>query len=81
MRETTSSNTARSTRMRLAAEQVWPAFWMPALTRKGSAWSRSASAKTICALLPPSSSVTGTAFFAAAAWISVPTAAEPVNEM
>ena len=30
--------------------------------------------------MPPSSSVTGTAFFAAAAWISAPTATEPVNE-
>ena len=67
--------------MRDAAEQVCPAFWMPALTRKGSAASRSASAKTICGLLPPSSSVTGTAFFAAAAWISAPTATEPVKEM
>ena len=67
--------------MRHAAEQVCPAFWMPALTRKGSAASRSASANTSCGLLPPSSSVTGTAFFAAAAWISAPTATEPVNEM
>ena len=32
--------------MREAAEQVWPAFWMPALTRNGSARSRSASANT-----------------------------------
>ena len=66
--------------MRDAAEQVCPAFWMPALTRKGSAASRSASAKTICGLLPPSSSVTGTVFFAAAAWISRPTATEPVKD-
>ena len=81
MRATTSSNTARSTRMRLAAEQVWPAFWMPAFTRNGSAASRSASANTICGLLPPSSSVTGMAFCAAAVWIKVPTATEPVKEM
>ena len=81
MRSSTVSKTGRSTRMRLAAEQVWPAFWMPALTRKGSAASRSASAKTICGLLPPSSSVTGMAFFAAAVWISAPTATEPVKEM
>ena len=33
---------------RLPAEQVWPAFWMMALTRTGSAASRSASSKTIC---------------------------------
>ena len=67
--------------MRDAAEQVWPAFWMPALTRNGSAASRSASAKTICGLLPPSSSVTGTAFLAAAVCTSVPVATEPVKEM
>ena len=66
--------------MRDAAEQVWPAFWMPALTRNGSAASRSASAKTICGLLPPSSSVTGTAFLAAAICTSAPVATEPVNE-
>ena len=80
MRATTSSKTPRSTRMRDAAEQVWPAFWMPALTRKGSAASRSASAKTICGLLPPSSSVTGTVCFAAAAWIIEPTLTEPVKD-
>ena len=66
--------------MRDAAEHVCPAFWMPALTRNGSAASRSASAKTICGLLPPSSSVTGTAFLAAAICTSAPVATEPVNE-
>ncbi len=40
----------------------------------------SASAKTICGLLPPSSRVTGTAFCAAAAWTSAPVATEPVND-
>ena len=70
-----------ATRMRELAEQVWPAFWMPALTRNGSARSRSASANTSCGDLPPSSSVTGTTFLAAARWISWPTATEPVNEM
>src|SRR5574340_822552 len=80
MRATTVSNTVRSTRIRDAAEQVCPAFWMPALTRNGSAASRSASANTICGLLPPSSSVTGMVFFAAAAWISRPTATDPVND-
>ena len=44
---------------RLPAEQVWPAFCTMALTSTGIAASRSASAKTICGLLPPSSSVTG----------------------
>src|SRR6187551_2520792 len=66
--------------MRDAAEQVWPAFWMPALTRKGSAASRSASAKTTCGLFPPSSSVTGTAFCAAAVWTRAPVATDPVND-
>ena len=66
--------------MRDAAEQVCPAFWMPAFTRKGSAASRSASAKTICGLLPPSSSVTGTVCLAAAAWIIEPTLTEPVKD-
>ena len=67
--------------MREAAEQVWPAFWMPALTRNGSARSRSASANTSCGDLPPSSSVTGATWRAAAAWTSAPTATEPVKEM
>ena len=49
----------RSTSRRLPAEQVWPAFCTMALTSTGSAASRSASAKTICGPLPPSSSVTG----------------------
>jgi hypothetical protein len=41
------------------AEQVWPAFCTIADTSIGSAASRSASAKTSCGDLPPSSSVTG----------------------
>src|SRR6187402_2323462 len=81
MRVRTLSNTGRSTRMRDAAEQVWPAFWMPALTRKGSAASRSASAKTTCGLFPPSSSVTGTAFAAAAVCTRAPVATEPVQDV
>ncbi len=58
--------------MREEAEQVWPAFWMPALTRNGSARSRSASANTTCGDLPPSSSVTGATWRAAAACTSAP---------
>ena len=57
---------ADATSMRELAEQVWPAFWMPAVTRNGSARSRSASAKTSCGDLPPSSSVSRTTFCAAA---------------
>ena len=74
--------TGRSTRMREAAEQVWPAFWMPALTRKGSAASRSASAKTICGRscrrARASPAWRGCA---AAACTSAPVATEPVKEM
>ena len=62
------------------AEQVCPALCDPELTRNGSAASRSASANTTCGDLPPSSSVTGTAFSAAAAWTIAPVAAEPVKE-
>ena len=51
--------------MRLEAEQVCPAFCTPALTKKGNAASRSASAKTICGDFPPSSRVTGITFCAA----------------
>jgi hypothetical protein len=43
--------------------------------------SRSASAKTSCGDLPPSSSVTGTTFCAAAACTRRPVATEPVKEM
>src|SRR5271156_4560078 len=67
--------------MRDAAEQVCPAFWMPALTRNGRARSGSASANTSCGDLPPSSSVTGATWRAAAACTSAPTATEPVKEM
>jgi hypothetical protein len=56
----------RSISTRLPAEQVWPAFCTMALTTTGSAASRSASANRICGDLPPSSSVTGTWFTAAA---------------
>ena len=52
--------------MRLEAEQVCPAFWIPALTKKGNAASRSASLNTIWGDFPPSSKVTGTTFWAAA---------------
>src|SRR5207244_10190499 len=52
---------------------------MPAITRNGKARSRSASAKTSWGDLPPSSSVTGTAFRAAAAWTSAPVVTEPVK--
>ncbi|CFW30601.1 Uncharacterised protein [Bordetella pertussis] len=52
-----------------------------ALTATGTRASRSASAKTICGDLPPSSSVTGTCRSAAVCVTSTPTRGEPVNEM
>ena len=52
----------------------------PAPPASAAPASRSASSKTSCGDLPPSSSVTGTTFAAAAAWISRPTGSEPVNE-
>ena len=58
-----------------------PAFCTIALTSTGSAASRSASAKTICGPLPPSSSVTGQWRFAASCATHAPVAGEPVNEM
>src|SRR5215212_7581017 len=53
---------------------------MMARTSTGAASARSASAKTSCGDLPPSSSVQPMWFLAAAAWISVPTSGLPVNE-
>ncbi|MET3916157.1 hypothetical protein ABID97_002939 [Variovorax sp. OAS795] len=63
------------------AEQVWPAFCTMALMITGTAASRSASAKMICGLLPPSSSVTGQCRSAATCWISVPILGLPVKLM
>ncbi len=63
------------------AEQVWPPFWTMALTITGAAASRSASSKTICGDLPPSSSVQGMWFRAAAIWTCSPTSGEPVKLM
>src|SRR3977135_243539 len=54
---------------------------MMALTTTGASASRSASANTTCADLPPSSSVTPIWFCAAAAWIAVPVWGLPVKEM
>ena len=59
-RSRSGSYAARSISTRLPAEHVCPAFWTIAATSTGSAASKSASAKTICGDLPPSSSVTGT---------------------
>ncbi len=52
------SNTLRWTRMRDRAQQSWPALSKTACGAVAAARSRSASANTMLALLPPSSSVT-----------------------
>ena len=53
-----SSSAARSTRIRERAQQSWPALPKTAVGAAAAAASRSASAKTTLADLPPSSSVT-----------------------
>ena len=80
-----SSSMSRSwtgawTSSRDPAEQVCPAFWMIEFTTTGSAASRSASAKIRFGDLPPSSSVTGITWSAAALLTSEPTSTEPVND-
>ncbi|KAG0730738.1 hypothetical protein G6F22_022106 [Rhizopus arrhizus] len=54
---------------------------MMAASSTGMAASRSASSNTTCGDLPPSSSVTGTWFSAAACATILPVCGEPVNEM
>ena len=81
-RRAAARRSARSISTRLPAEQVWPAFCTIAVTSTGSAASRSASAKTICGDLPPSSSVTGHVVVGGhLARPAAPVAGEPVNEM
>src|SRR5215469_179627 len=76
---TSSSWTDRATSSREPAMQVWPvAANTPASTPLQAA-SRSASSKTTCADLPPSSSSTPVMFAAAALATSAPIAVEPVN--
>ncbi len=67
------------TRMRERAQQSWPALPKTALGAAAAARSRSASAKTMLADLPPSSSVTRLIVCAAAAAIPRPTSVEPVK--
>ena len=61
------------------AEQLWPAFWISAATIAGTAWSRSASAKTTLGDLPPSSSSIGISRRAQASATLAPVAALPTN--
>jgi hypothetical protein len=73
------SSALRSTRMRERAQQSCPALPKTASGACAAACSRSASAKTTFALLPPSSSVTRLIVAAAPAAIARPTSVEPVN--
>ena len=74
-----SSWTERSTRIRERAQQSWPALSNTAYGAVAAAFSRSASANTTLALLPPSSRVSRLTCPAHVAAISLPTSVEPVN--
>ena len=74
-----ASSAGRSTRMRERAQQSWPALPNTASGAAAAAASRSASANTMFADLPPSSSVTRLIVCAAPAAIARPTSVEPVN--
>ena len=73
------SSAERSTRIRDRAQQSWPAFPKTAPGAAAAARSRSASAKTMLADLPPSSSVTRFMVWAAPTAIPRPTSVDPVN--
>ena len=68
-----------SIRMRERAQQSWPALSKTAYGAVAAAFSRSASAKTTFADLPPSSSVTRLIVDAALRITICPTSVEPVN--
>ena len=81
-----SSSTKRScagswSRSRVGAVQVCAEFCISVVAAETAARSRSASANTILADLPPSSSVTGTTWSAAAFMIAIPVGTEPVKVM
>ena len=61
--------------------QTWPEALHTAAIDVAEAVSRSASGNTMNGLLPPSSSDTRLTRSAAAAWIALPVATEPVNEI
>ena len=73
------SSASSCTRMRERAQQSWPALPNTADGAAAAAASRSASANTMFADLPPSSSVTRLIVAAAPAAIERPTSVEPVN--
>jgi hypothetical protein len=81
IRSASGSARLRSTSRREPATHTCPALPViaPAMRRATSS-RRGASAKTICGLLPPSSSVTGLVpLFAHAAMIDAPVRVEPVK--
>lgn len=73
------SYTERWTRIRVRAQQSWPVLSRKAMGAAAAAASRSASAKTMLGLLPPSSRVTLFTRSAHLAMICLPTRVEPVN--
>ncbi len=75
-----SSYAERSTRIRERAQQSWPALSKTAYGAVAAAAARSASAKTMLALLPPSSRVTRFTCSAQPAMICLPTSVEPVKQ-
>ena len=74
-----SSSAGRCTKMRLRAQQSWPALPNTAPGAAAAAAGRSASAKMMFGDLPPSSSVTRLIVSAAPVAIWRPTSVEPVN--
>ena len=77
-----ASAIGRCTITREPATQPWPEFARIEPAMQVAAFSRSASAKTSCGLLPPSSSVTGLMPLSAAAFmIAVPVRVDPVKEI
>ncbi len=74
-----ASSAGRSTRMRERAQQSWPALPNTAGPAAAAAAAMSASANTMFADLPPSSSVTRLIVCAAVAAIRRPTSVEPVK--
>ena len=79
IRPTTSRCTLCSTTTREPAAHICPVFKVMPATIAGMAASRSASAKTTCGDLPPSSRCSGVRFFAQAAMMLSPVSGEPVK--
>ncbi len=75
----TTSATLSWISSREPAQQTCPWLKKMPLTIPSTAWSSAASSKITFADLPPSSSVSETPRPASAAWMSLPTAVEPVN--